>query len=181
MQRLIPIIEAHAALEAQVGRRIAQIYGPLCQGCRQVCCQERYCRESLSSAFLALVRRRYPAPVGYDQERGWLGAEGCLLSVGRPPVCRQFNCRPALMAQAGEAQERALAVLSELMSWVGARALGRRHLVELDRRDQFQRLDLARLGDRLGQGERILRAAWELYRGREPGPEETRLLALVRP
>ena len=109
--------------------------------------------ESRESSFLSAVLRRMPPAAAWNDEKGWLTPGGCSLSVGRPPVCYAFYCKPIADARPTPEAAYALAVLSALMGYAGRNAYGRRHLVELF---DLTHLNLNRLEKQCGTAGKVL-------------------------
>jgi len=92
------IVHSYAWFERKVQAVVKEFCAPYCTFCRGVCCSPDYCRESLESPFLCLVRETYPPRTGYSEADGWLTESGCALTVGRAPVCYEFLCDRILNA-----------------------------------------------------------------------------------
>jgi hypothetical protein len=149
MNTLSKIIEKYAAFEAEVGACTAEILRNHCSVCKEVCCKPEFCAESISSPFLDRVRRHFAPDAVYDAVHGWLTPVGCALPVGRPPVCYQFICRTILDAQSTAQSRYAIAILSNLVGHAGKKALGRKHVVELEAAAQLKRINLSRIEKQL--------------------------------
>lgn len=164
----------YSRLEQAIQQRIGWICEPLCANCQNVCCKIDFCRESLESPFLQQMIDAF-APIGnWDPLKGWLGANGCLLAVGRPPVCYDFVCSALGQQQPSDAHRHALHVLSMLISYVGRNATGKRHLVEVY---DLARINLNRLKKQLATAGAILSF---LDRFREDPEQNPLPLELVR-
>jgi hypothetical protein len=131
MSQLDQILEKYATFEHDVGQFTAEYCSYWCSTCKEVCCKADYCQETLDSAFLSLIRHRYPTPEAFSADQGWLTKTGCALTVGRPPVCYEFLCKRILDSRSARLDRYALNVLSKLITHIGWRAAGRRHLVEI--------------------------------------------------
>ena len=131
MDELEHILKAYAEFEAEVGAFSSELWSQWCSNCREVCCKPVYCRETLESPFLLLLSKNHSPEVFYSTRKAWLNEAGCKLSVGRPPVCYEFLCSNILEAQQPGMHRYAMIVLSKLMSHIGKRALGSRHLIAL--------------------------------------------------
>lgn len=124
-------IDEYIALELAVQGPMLELCAASCSVCKTPCCREVFCRESRESAFLRLVVARAEAS-GYRADVGWLGAEGCRLAFGRPPVCYEFLCQRILDGLEDDVARRAALRLGKIIPDVGRQALGRAHLVELE-------------------------------------------------
>jgi hypothetical protein len=153
---LSQIVAAYAAFESQVRCWIAGLSGPACAVCEKVCCSPVYCRESLESPFLARVRAEDPPQGVYSPAKGWLTAAGCALACGRPPVCYQFNCRQITEIFPDDHRRYLMKVLSHLVPYVGRRAWGSRHIVEIMDEAVLARLKIARFQRRLAEARSAL-------------------------
>lgn len=121
-------------LEKSVQALMEKATGPLCAGCKKVCCQPEICRESLDSAFLCRVRQHADMP-DFSPDTGWLCEFGCTLEAGRPPVCYEYFC-DHIMTQIPDRDQRwRMLVLGHLVSHAGKRALNDKHIVELTNRE----------------------------------------------
>jgi hypothetical protein len=151
MEMLSEIIETYAAFEAEVRHYTAKIFRNHCSACRAVCCKPEYCAETLTSPFLRRLRQRFAPDAVYHDGRGWLAPTGCALPVGRPPVCHQFFCRTILDAQPTAQSRYAVAILSNLIGHAGKKALGHKHVVELEYASQLRCVNLSRFARQLNE------------------------------
>ena len=151
MNTLSKIIEKYAAFEAKICAYSTEIYQNHCSACKGVCCKPEYCEESLTSPFLGRIRQHFVPGAVYDSERGWLTASGCALPVGRPPVCYQFLCDTILTMRPGADFRYAIMVLSNLVGHMGKRALGGKHIVELEKVSELGRINLTAFEKQLGE------------------------------
>ena len=133
---------------------IGGFFGHVCAMCTSVCCTPDICEESLDSAFLNRVRSVCGEKSLFCDRFGWLTERGCALACGRPPVCYGFFCNEILDALDSGCRED-VRKLGRIISGVGERALGSRHLVELDE-DDLRRLDWERLGRKIAAGRKML-------------------------
>ena len=125
------VLVEYAALEHVIQGLLNRYGYTCCSRCENVCCRYDICEESTVSAFLTLLRALYPPEADYDEKYGWHTADGCALRTGRPPVCYEFFCDDWLAAQASDAVRQAIKALGMLLTQVGRRALGQRHLVTM--------------------------------------------------
>lgn len=135
-------VEAYCRLERDIGRHMTAWCAPVCARCPTPCCRAEICEETRRSAWLIRIRR-HSAPRLRHTDRGWLGRGECRLPAGRPPVCYEYFCA-TLLAGCTEEKKAALSRLGKLVSAAGFRALGQRHLVELNEAD-LQRVKPERL------------------------------------
>ena len=131
MDEIEHILKDYAAFEAEVRAFSSELWFRWCSTCPKVCCKAVYCRETIESPFLFLLLKKYPHPISNITQKGWLSEAGCKLSVGRPPVCYEFLCATILDARQPGIQRYAMIVLSKLISHIGKKALGSRHLIEV--------------------------------------------------
>ena len=157
---LTTLAEAYRLLEAELSSVVSAACAPWCSSCRELCCNLDICSEASESAWLCHVREE---TIDLDETRGWLGNAGCRLRVGRPPVCYEFYCNRVFDAFDSE-RRYALRVLSRILTNVGARALGSRHLVELNE-DELSRVAPERIARRLPDAWTALRASTEVLDG----------------
>jgi hypothetical protein len=162
---LFQIIKEYADFETEVRPWMAKLCGPHCSVCEIVCCRPEYCRESIDSPFLALLRTKYPPQTKYTAERGWLTPNGCALACGRPPVCYQFNCLKITAALPDDSHRHLMKVLSNLVSHAGKRALAARHVVEIMDAAGLARIKITRFHKRLNEARKALEViqAFEIY------------------
>ena len=177
---LKPFAREYRALERDVQRLIRSAPTNCCPGCRVICCREDICDETCQSHWLganlqvAGSRRRPP----YPSPGGWLSATGCVLQTGRPPVCYSFFCE-ATTDDLSAAAHYALQTAGRLLEWVGRRALGPRHLVELTEPEDLWRIRPERLIVRIAPARQAL-AVCEAVLLRGAVPEGESLAALWR-
>ncbi len=139
---------------------------PFCSSCKSTCCKIDFCRESTESLWL-----RYVRSVGKEEDRyfypktGWLRSYGCALKTGRPPVCYEFFCSALLDSIANPLKRYALVVLGRLVSFIGERALGQKHLVVLTSMEELRRIHIERLRHRLEKGMRVMAQCSEILNG----------------
>ena len=153
---LSKILKEYAAFETTVRQQIADICAPHCSVCQSVCCRPEYCRENIDSPFLNLISSGSPPNMAFSAERGWLAPTGCALSGGRPPVCYQFNCNKIISTLPTGRHRYLFRVLSDLVPYIGKRALGSRHLVEIMVPTQLKKVCLNRFGRRLNEAREAL-------------------------
>ena len=155
---LTKILKEYAAFETEVRQLMANFCAPHCSICEQVCCRPEYCHENIDSPFLALLSSQVQQITAYSAEGGWLASTGCALSTGRPPVCYQFNCKKVFDSLPDDNHRYVLGVLSELVPYIGKRALGTTHLVEIMKVSQLEQVDINRFRKRLTEARQALKA-----------------------
>ncbi len=132
-----------------------------CKSCKNICCHPDICIETMDSAFLRLIRKHYHSNLQYNNDTGWLTKNGCALSVGRPPVCHEFLCSSVTESFCTALHNYVIYIIAKLVSYVGVRAYGSRHLVEITHMNNLQNINQSRLFNRLSQGIRALDACKE--------------------
>jgi hypothetical protein len=75
------------------------------------------------------------------------------LPVGRPPVCHQYLCDTLLRLRPEPDFRYAQTILSNLVNHVGKKALGRKHIVELQEASELERINFTRIEKQLGEAE----------------------------
>ena len=155
---------------------------PWCRNCKGDCCKAECCRESLDSSFLSLLLSKNPPHTPFSDSEGWLTKTGCALTIGRPPVCYEFLCDRILDARPTLLYRYAMDILSKLMSYVGQRAVGRSHLVEILAPSDLSAINPDSFGRRLADA----REAFQVVRSilaDKPVPEDAalRLSRISRP
>ena len=151
MDRLEHILREYAAFESEVRVFSSQLWVQWCSNCREVCCKAVYCRETFESPFLFLLLNKYSHQHNNNTQKAWLSEAGCRLSVGRPPVCYEYLCANILDAQQTEVYRYAMIVLSKLVSHIGKRALGSRHLIEVMDPADLKKIRYSRFEKRLSE------------------------------
>ncbi|WP_035601135.1 hypothetical protein [Haloferula sp. BvORR071] len=121
------LLEDYRSFERGVMRVMEKECTPHCSVCPTPCCRTAICREAAESPFLLAVHGSRQA---FDEKTGYLGARGCKLGVGRPPICHAFLCHRIMDAQPDDQRRYALDVLGELVGYVGKKVWLKRHLVE---------------------------------------------------
>lgn len=130
-EQLVRVATAYGVLEKKVLALMAVQCAAFCGRCAAVCCRPVYCREALTSPFLAWVRKVHLACVKWSVDTGWLGPAGCRLTVGRPLVCYEFICNRILFGRPEQRSRDDLKELADLLTGVGRRARAGHHLLEL--------------------------------------------------
>jgi hypothetical protein len=156
MEELQEIAKRYMNLEVRVNRLVASACQPVCSVCTSCCCDVRFCRESVDSYWLRRIAALSGDHIGdFNDQEGWLSAEGCRLNVGRPPVCYEFYCEAIINAKQNHHSRKLLKVLGSLVGFVGSKALGGRHLITLTKFEIQNRLRFEKIRNRLEVAERI--------------------------
>jgi len=165
MDELEHILEDYAAFEAEVRAFSSELWFQWCSNCRKICCKSVYCRETYESPFLFLLIKKHSRRVFYGTQQDWLSEAGCKLPVGRPPVCYEFLCANILDAQQTGMQRYAMIVLAKLISHIGKRALGSRHLIEVMYPADLKKLRYSRFEKRLSEARSAFDVVQLFFRG----------------
>ncbi len=165
MQELEQVLKDYAAFEAEVRVFSSGLWFQWCSNCRQVCCKSVYCRETIESPFLYLLLQKHSHHISFNTQKDWLSQTGCKLSVGRPPVCYEFLCGNILDGQQTGMQRYAMIILSKLISHIGKRALGPRHLIEVMDPDDLKKIRYSRFQKRLSEARNAFEAVQSIFRG----------------
>ena len=173
------MIDTYGGFEQRVRQEMERRCRAFCSVCRQVCCRVHFCVEARESVFLKRVARRHSPHAEFDSVHGWLGPDGCRLVAGRPPVCYEFLCRDIPHAMHGDPHRRhAMLTLSMLVTHLGKRAVGGRHLVEVTDETALKRIAGSRFHAHLAQAEAAFEAALGLLDG-EWSDNATALLSRI--
>jgi len=119
------LIDNYVSLEKEIQQLIHRAFHRHCEKCASRCCREEMCRESMGSAFLAMIVKKQG--VRYDNQTGWTGPSGCRLAYGRPLVCYEFFCDHILQRQS--CRDKKIAEMIHDFAAIGDRAHGRKHLM----------------------------------------------------
>ena len=182
MMTLHRLIQRYGIFEKRVRQWTETWCGSYCSACRHVCCRAHYCMETRQSVFLAALSERFSPESIFSPTHGWLGQEGCTLVAGRPPVCYEFVCGPITDAVAGDPlRHHALLSASSVLTHVGKRAIGGRHIVEATRPADLQRVNADRFFTHLDQAEAAFDLAVDLLNGRQTRTNTALLSRIVSP
>lgn len=165
MDDLDCILDDYAAFEAEVRVYSSRLWFQWCSNCSKVCCNAIYCQETLESPFLQLLLKKLSSRVSNCTQKGWLGETGCQLPIGRPAVCYEFLCGDILEASQTPLQRYAMIVLSKLVSHIGKRALGSRHLIELMDPAELKKVKYSRFQKRLSEARRAFEIVQLIFDG----------------
>ena len=176
------LIGRYGRLEQQVRIQMERCCRASCSRCRRVCCRAHFCTETRESAFLKRVAGRFPPKAEFDPKYGWLSPAGCTLVAGRPPVCYEFLCNDIPDAVSMDIHRRhAMLALSMLITHVGRRAIGGRHLVEATRDADLRRIHPQRFMARMDDAEAALADVSAVLDGMQPDRAAARTLSRILP
>ncbi|NCC51849.1 MAG: hypothetical protein EOM20_11610 [Spartobacteria bacterium] len=174
------VIRRYARVEQDIRALVQERCSHICGLCPVICCRYDICEEVGDSPFLSLLQALYTPDEYMDDRYGWLGGAGCLLTCGRPPVCYAFFC-DELLACFEDARERyILETLGRLIGYIGDRALGRRHLVEITDREQLHKLNLKRIMKRTEEAHEVYRIIRDYFAGNSITDEGWQALAHIK-
>jgi len=179
MQELEQILKDYAAFEAEVRNFSSELWFQWCSNCREVCCKAVYCRETLESPFLFLLSKNHSPEISFSTQKVWLNETGCKLSVGRPPVCYEFLCDTILEAQQTGMHRYAMIVLSKLISHIGKRALGSRHLIEVMDPADLKKVRYLRFEKRLSEARNAFNVVQLLIRDHKLENDDLKALSKI--
>ena len=179
MDELDRILKAYATFESEVRIFSSELWFPWCSNCRKVCCKAVYCRETIETPFLFLLLKKNSHQVSNNTQTGWLSETGCNLSIGRPPVCYEFLCNNILDAQQTEMHRYAMIVLSKLISYIGKKALGSRHLIEVMDPVDLKKVRYSRFEKRLLEARNAFDVIQLFFRGRELETDDLKVLSKI--
>jgi len=176
------LVDRYGLFEQRVRTWMERWCRPYCSACPHVCCRAHFCIETRQSAFLASVAGRFSPRSDFSHLRGWIGQGGCTLVAGRPPVCYEFVCRPIIDDVAGDfLRHHALLVATMVMTHVGKRVIGGRHLVEATQTKDLNRIKAEPFLARLDAAEAAFDLATDLLEGRPLHENNDLLIRIVPP
>jgi hypothetical protein len=173
-----PMVHSYARLERQVQGLMGEVCGPFCRSCGKPCCQEKFCRETITSPWLVLVRNSFPPEDRYDPERGWRRSGGCLLREGRSPICYEYFCKK-IASDGDPIRNYALQTLGKLLSFAGQKALNGIHLVAIPSAEDLARIKPERLFKRLQLAGTAFVACRQVLKKNDWTPRHLAQMALV--
>jgi hypothetical protein len=172
------LLEDYRTIELRVGRVMQAVCTPFCRVCPTPCCRTAICREAEESPFLRAVHGSRQA---FDPKSGYLGATGCKLGAGRPPICHAFICNRIMSQQPSDERRYALDVLGELVGYLGKGVWRRRHLVEALSDEDLGRVDRGLFRQRLETAAKALAVLESYFAGeRELTLGEMQILGTIR-
>jgi hypothetical protein len=179
MDELEHILIAYATFESEVRVFSSELWFQWCSNCREVCCKSVYCRETFESSFLFLLLKKHSHQVSNGTQKDWLSEAGCKLSVGRPPVCYEFLCSNILDAQQTGMHRYAMIVLSKLISHIGKKALGSRHLIEVMDPADLKKINYSRFQKRLSEAHNAFDVVQLFFSGHKLENEALKVLSKI--
>ena len=179
MEDLDYILKDYAAFEAEVRAYSSGLWFQWCSNCSKVCCNAVYCHETFDSPFLQLLLKRHSHRFAHSTRKDWLGESGCELPVGRPSVCYEFLCGDILEAPQTPMQRYAMMVLSKLISHIGKRALGSRHLIEIMDPAELKKVKYSRFKKRLLEARNAFEIVQLIFDGGKTGEGALSVLAKI--
>lgn len=154
------LLEEYAELEQAVQELVSAQCREVCELCTACCCRADLCEEALESPFLRLLHGRN----GLESDRyGFLTETGCMLELGRPPVCYEFFCAELLAAQPDDQQRELLRILGRLPAFAGQNAYGDAPLAEIMHDEELEHLDFQRLEKQLQESFQALEILRTFY------------------
>jgi hypothetical protein len=172
------LLDAYRSLELRVEALMSDACAPFCKVCPTPCCRIAICREAAESPFLLAV---HGSKQTFDAKRGYLGATGCTLGAGRPPVCHAFICGRILSHQPNDQRRFALECLGDLIGYLGKQVWMKRHLVEALSAADLRKSNTTTFQARLATGAEAMDILESYFaRDRDLGQEELALLGAIR-
>jgi len=172
------LLDDYRSIEEGVGRLMQAVCTPFCSVCPTPCCRTAICREAAESPFLLAVHGSRQA---FDAKSGYLGATGCKLGTGRPPICHAFICNRIMSKQPDDTRRYALDVLGELVGYLGKNVWLKRHLVEALTDADLRKADRVLFRNRLVTAASALEILESYFEGgRELVPAEMQVLRLIK-
>lgn len=173
-----PMLAAYRSLELRVEVLMSAACTPFCKVCPTPCCRTAICQEAAESPFLLAVHGSRQA---FDPKSGYLGATGCKLGAGRPPVCHAFICGRILSQQESDHRRYALECLGDLVGYLGKRVWLKRHLVEALSEADLAKASAGTFQARLNTGAEALDILESFFKGsRNLDAGELHVLAAIR-
>ena len=174
------MLATYRSLELRVEVLMSAACTPYCAVCPTPCCRTAICREAAESPFLLAVHGSRQA---FDAKLGYLGATGCKLGAGRPPVCHAFICGRILSQQESEHHRYALECLGDLVGFLGKQVWLKRHLVEALSEADLEKSNMHRFQSRLDTGSDALVILEKFFSGGQnlEASEITRLAMIRKP
>jgi hypothetical protein len=181
MSELNFIISKYATFESKVQDYTSGYFRPYCSVCTDVCCKPEFCRETLDSPFLALVRATHKTAASYSNDAGWLSTTGCTLTIGRPPVCYEFLCDEIMTFQSSAMHLYVDNVFAKLISHLGRRAYKGKHLVEIWQRKDLHRVKRSSFESRLRESQAAFQAIRLFHEDNRLPPKNLEVLRKIAP
>ena len=180
MKSIEQFSEAYAELESAIRELIAQLFSGTCGLCTACCCRVDICEEATQGAFLSLLLKKQGlSAADLDDRLGWLDLHGCTLEYGRPPVCYTFFCDELLARLPDDETRFATRVLGRLMEYVGENAVEGRHLAEIRKADELQRIDITTVTERLDEAQAAFDVIEQFIDSGRLEPADIEILAAI--
>ncbi len=179
MSQFLNIINEYALFEIDVRQFTNHLFNQACSSCSKICCSVEMCYESLESPFLACLHEFFPPPLDYSKDRGWLTSSGCILTIGRPPVCHEFLCNNIIGKLPETINQYVANVLSYLISHIGKRALGSSHIVEIMHMEKLPRIDRLRFNCRLFEARLALKEIKSFYNSHQLNSKSIKIFSKI--
>jgi hypothetical protein len=81
----------HIRIEKILQTAASKVSSGVCSECTDICCQLKFCKESVDSSFLRFILGEKVR--SFDQTNGWFVEQhGCSIPYGRPLICYEFFC-----------------------------------------------------------------------------------------
>ena len=149
------IRDAHIEIETLLQSLLGNFEDIPCKTCRDVCCNETICRESVDSDFLRFISG--PQLNHYCGNLGWFEPGlGCQLKHGRPIVCYEYFCE-----KFQNQEHKQLQMLSRELKHVYAKAFAGQHVLEVN---DIQTISVNKLKAILGRLQKLRDDADEALR-----------------
>jgi len=150
------IVWRYAALEREVQNLINAGCSYSCSICTSRCCRIDLCEEAFKSPFLQALHGHKPDSTQFSDRYGWQTENGCILSLGRPPVCYEYFCDEILSSQRSDSHRYVLRVLGKLLNHVGKETLGNRHLVEISDEEDLNKIPVGHFKEKVNEARSAL-------------------------
>jgi len=156
MSELSSILWRYAALERETQNFIFSRCAKICEFCASCCCRADICKEALESAFLRRLHGQTPNSANFSDHHGWLTEKGCGIVLGRPPVCYEFFCDELIENLPTPTHRYVLTTLGKLVSHIGKKADGVRHLIEITKEEDLECINKDHFLERLSEAQSAL-------------------------
>ena len=145
LQIIDSLINNYMVLEKSIQSLLKLLPHNHCVACQDICCKEVFCQETKVSFFYKLVSSKVKE-VEYDSKTGWLGSNGCRLSIGRPLICYDFFCEK--YHDVKEQTDKISSIIKEIDK-IFSKAYGNLHLLILDSLDRVKSHKLEKMDKRI--------------------------------
>jgi hypothetical protein len=180
MNSIHDFYKPYAELEESVRALMTRLFSSTCGECTACCCRADICEEALESAFLSkLLKEQGLSEDNMDDRYGWLHLHGCSLKYGRPPVCYAFFCDELLARLPDDEARYAARMLGRLLHYIGKKAVGGWHLVEIMNPDDLNKVQLDELSLRMKDAQQAFQVLKQfVYAGRLTSEDREILLKI---